>query len=591
MTSLARAAITYARASISVFPLMPREKKPYAYTRGLTDASPAPDLAAARWAGQVDLPLRPPKTPDERMPKRVRAGPLANVGIATGAVSGFWVLDTDGEAAEAALQALCDVHGPLPLTPQQVTGNGVHRCFAWDPAHPVRNSQGKIGPNIDVRGDGGYIVAPPSVHPGDPVKGIPPGRIYAWALGRSPDELPFAPAPDWLLRLAMPAEVPAPAAAPRTARRREEGRASRFGEAVLATACRMIATAPPGKQQGNLWGYACQIGGFVAGEEIEADYARRALIDAGQRMLPGGKPWLSKDIESHVDRGLAHGGQHPRTAPELRGFQPAGGPRPTAAASPSPVEAAVDIRDARALWDAARPADCGLVRSWFARRGVEARGLPGALGRLRAAQRAPVAGDRTGPGLLLPLVDHPDAHAFGDTVDALAVLPLMGERISRLLGAAAGKVAVLSEPPADGALLVALDLADAWSLGANAHENGHEVGVVLAPTLGAFAGGPLGDRYGRVDVALPYADVDQPPWTLTGERAVFLAVRGDLRGPELKARRTFGTTERVRLEGEAAARFYGGMAEQAWRRAGASQVRILRPSAGATGFCGRRGTA
>jgi hypothetical protein len=575
MTALARAAVAYARLGIEVFPLTPREKQPYGYTRGLLDASEAPDLAAARWAGQADLPLRPPKKPGERMPARVRAGPLANVGIATGPGSGFWVLDTDGDDAEAALQALVDVHSPLPETPEQATGNGRHRCFAWDPAFPIRNSQAKIGPHIDVRGDGGYIVAPPSVHPS--------GRIYAWSPGRSPHDLPFARAPEWLSRLAMPAEAPAPAAASRPARQAEQGRASRFGEAVLATACRMIATAPAGKQQGNLWGYACQIGGYVAGGEIDTDYARRALIDAGERMAPAGKPWLRKEIESHVDRGLEHGGRHPREATPLRTFQPAGRRAPPSAA-PSAAAQAVDIRDARALWDSARPADCALVRSWFKARGLDAEALPGALGRLRAAQRAPLEGGATGPALLLPLFGDPDALAFGDAVDAVAVLPLLQDRIARLLGQPAGRVAFLTDPPPDGALLVALDLQDAWTLGVNAHENGHELGVVLAPTVKAFAGGALGDRWGRMDPQTPYADPEAPPWTLPGERAVFLAVRADLRTPELKSRRTFGTTGRARLEGEAAARFYGGLAEQAWRRAGANQVRILRPSGGAGGF-------
>jgi hypothetical protein len=69
-------------------------------------------------------------------------------------------------------------------------------------------------------------------------------------------------------------------------------------------------------------------------------------------------------------------------------------------------------------------------------------------------------------------------------VDALAVLPLLhGDGSARAAGRGEGKVAFLTAWPADGALLVALDLQDAWALGANAHENGHELGVVLAPTL------------------------------------------------------------------------------------------------------------
>lgn len=106
------------------------------------------------------------------------------------------------------------------------------------------------------------------------------------------------------------------------------------------------------------------------------------------------------------------------------------------------------------------------------------------------------------------------------------------------------------------------------------------MGLILAPTLRTFAGGPLADRWGRMDPRTPYADPDNPPWTLEGPRTVYLAVRGDLRGGEIRRRRTLGGTQRLDLEGEAAARFFGGLAKQAWERAGANPVRILRPRAG-----------
>jgi hypothetical protein len=552
MTPLATSAEFYAALGIAVFRLGPRDKKPPKGSRGFKDASVDIEVVRRWW----------------------RLRPDANIGVATGPNAGFWVLDLDGPAAEAALQALVDIHGPLPATVEQATGNGRHLCFRWDARFPIRNSASKIGPHIDVRGDGGYIVAPPSIHPS--------GRIYAWTEGRSPGALAFANAPDWLCRLAMPAEAPAPAAVSRGPRQHEDGRASRFGEAVLSTACRMIATAPAGKQQENLWGYACQVGGFVAGGEIESDYARRALIDAGERMAPAGKPWSRKEIESHVDRGIAKGGIHPRTAPELRGHQSAGPRTTTASARPSAAAAAIDVRDARALWGAARPADCALVRSWFRARGLEAAALPEALANLRAHARAPMITGGVGPALLAPLVVDPDAKLWGD-VDALAVIPLVFDRWQApvLLGESEGRVALLTSWPADGALLVGVDLEDVWALGANAHENGHELGLVLAPRLKTFAGGFLGDKWGRADPAVPHADPEQPPWTASGERPVFLAVRGDLRTPELKSRKTFGGTDRQRLEGDAAARFYAGLAEQAWRRAGANQVRILRPTHGA----------
>lgn len=56
------------------------------------------------------------------------------------------------------------------------------------PLAPVRNSAGKIAPGVDVRGDGGYVLVPPSVHPS--------GRRYAWSVDSAGE---FASAPDWLI--------------------------------------------------------------------------------------------------------------------------------------------------------------------------------------------------------------------------------------------------------------------------------------------------------------------------------------------------------------------------------------------------------
>jgi bifunctional DNA primase/polymerase-like protein/primase-like protein len=68
-----------------------------------------------------------------------------------------------------------------------ITGGGRHLYFKM-PEVPVRNSASKLGNKIDVRGDGGYCLTPPSVHPG--------GRRYAWSVDSANV---FAAAPDWLL--------------------------------------------------------------------------------------------------------------------------------------------------------------------------------------------------------------------------------------------------------------------------------------------------------------------------------------------------------------------------------------------------------
>ena len=113
--------------------------------------------------------------------------PDAAVGIRTGAESGLVVLDVDPEHGGAeTLAALERQHGPLPGPHVRTGGGGRHYFFAH-PGGEVRNSAGRLGPGLDVRGDGGYVVAPPSPHES--------GRAYETL--RSLDER--EPAPSWLL--------------------------------------------------------------------------------------------------------------------------------------------------------------------------------------------------------------------------------------------------------------------------------------------------------------------------------------------------------------------------------------------------------
>lgn len=113
--------------------------------------------------------------------------PAANVGVVTGAGSGVWVLDLDGPEAFAALAEFEQQHGPLPVTVTAKTGRGEHRYFACDDAHPVPTS--KPFAKADVKGEGGYVIAPPSNHQS--------GVRYEWI--HPPGQTAVAPAPDLLL--------------------------------------------------------------------------------------------------------------------------------------------------------------------------------------------------------------------------------------------------------------------------------------------------------------------------------------------------------------------------------------------------------
>lgn len=147
-----------------MLPCLPYGKIP-ATARGLKDATTDLDIIREWW----------------------RRDPLFNVGIATGKASGFFVIDVDEIDAEFKLRELELELGELPPTVEVITARGRHIYFKT-PARVIYNSVGKIASGVDVRGDGGYVLAPPSVHPSR--------RTYVWSVDTADTA---AAAPDWLL--------------------------------------------------------------------------------------------------------------------------------------------------------------------------------------------------------------------------------------------------------------------------------------------------------------------------------------------------------------------------------------------------------
>jgi hypothetical protein len=129
-----------------------------------------------------------------------RRHPRCNWGLACGAESGIWVLDIDGESGTENLQDLLEQHGTQwtqTITAQ--TGNGMHFYFAYPTEASIRNSASKLAAGLDTRGDGGYCIVPPSIHP--------TGATYRWTAplnGRMP-----ASTPEWLLHLVAGPQRPA----------------------------------------------------------------------------------------------------------------------------------------------------------------------------------------------------------------------------------------------------------------------------------------------------------------------------------------------------------------------------------------------
>lgn len=119
--------------------------------------------------------------------------PDANVLIRTGKVGERYlvVLDVDQRNdGEENLARLLNENTMLPETPMVVTGGGGQHVFMWSRL-PVKSSANQIAPGIDVRGVGGYVIAPPSTHVS--------GRRYEWDVGAHPAETPLAEAPAWFV--------------------------------------------------------------------------------------------------------------------------------------------------------------------------------------------------------------------------------------------------------------------------------------------------------------------------------------------------------------------------------------------------------
>jgi putative DNA primase/helicase len=110
--------------------------------RGVLNASSDPDVVT-RWWGEV---------------------PDANIGIATGSGSNLVVLDVDGPVGEATLAEIEYTYGSLPPTRQVKTGKGRHLYFRRPTGATKIKSIARKPLGLDVRADGGYVIAPPSIH-------------------------------------------------------------------------------------------------------------------------------------------------------------------------------------------------------------------------------------------------------------------------------------------------------------------------------------------------------------------------------------------------------------------------------------------
>jgi hypothetical protein len=132
-------------------------------------------------------------TDEKQIRKWWKKWPKANIGIRTGVESGIVVLDVDAQHGGArSLQLLEKAHGGLLPCPTVRTGGGGRHKYLSHPGVPIKSKTG-IAPGLDIRGDGGYVVAPPSRHSS--------GKRYEWSEHAHLDQTVIPLLPQWLQEL------------------------------------------------------------------------------------------------------------------------------------------------------------------------------------------------------------------------------------------------------------------------------------------------------------------------------------------------------------------------------------------------------
>jgi hypothetical protein len=231
--------------------------------------------------------------------------PQANIGLATGHT--FDVLDIDGPEGEQAIRELAATHGLQSCGPLVRTGGGGWHYYLAPTG--LGNAQPYGLDHVDWRGRGGYVVAPPSRHAS--------GHPYQWAFGRDLDT-PLAEVPAPLrarLERRSPQRSPGPAQLPATSAAPGDG----YARAALAEEFALVAAAPVGHRNRQLWESTRNLYNLVATGTLDPHQVDQALLAAAERcgLLAEEPRQTRRTLASGRQVGLAHRGR-PRqpTSPE-----------------------------------------------------------------------------------------------------------------------------------------------------------------------------------------------------------------------------------------------------------------------------------
>ena len=268
--SLQAAPLRYAAAGWPVF-LLGRTKRPLANCRDCTDTHPTqhdPQACRCLTCHGFYAATREPRI----IAALLALNPSGMLAIRTGVPSRLVVVDVDpGNGGRASMDRLIAA-GMLVPTRTVRTGSGGRHLYYQHPGLHVRIpcSAGRLAPGIDVRADGGYVVAPPSVHPRT-------RRPYAW-IDETAEVQEMAPALTAALLQPGPAPTPSLPTSPMPAR--SAGAISHPGK-LMTTLLDRVRTAPPGRRRATLYGCARGFARIVAAGAISPADAYAALLEVG----------------------------------------------------------------------------------------------------------------------------------------------------------------------------------------------------------------------------------------------------------------------------------------------------------------------
>lgn len=256
-----KVALAYLSYGWSIFPLRPRSKVPAVSTWEIFQKERATEQLVRTWW---------------------KNNPNFNIAIVTGAISGLFVVDCDSERLIAEHEGLPDYANTL----KSITANGKHYFYQL-PGFRVGNRAGEGV--LHIRGDGGYVTAPPSIHPS--------GVRYRWE--RAPiQQCP----PHAILELIKP--KPAPRYPAGNKPRMLPGRnANEITRGYFDEQCNRIQLAGEGYRNATLFAGAIMAGHFVRDGRMSRLEAETGLAMAG--LAAGlGENEVTKTIRSGIERGL-----------------------------------------------------------------------------------------------------------------------------------------------------------------------------------------------------------------------------------------------------------------------------------------------